>query len=171
MVATWGVGANGQFLPEHVGIPMGGKTGPKYYMLEIHYDNPNKKRILDHSGFRVHYTHHLRPNEGGILITGVSVSDTQMIPPGQKLFRNVGICGPSCTGILFPKNGINIVSATLHSHTAGKQIKLRHIREGKELQRIVEDEFYNPNYQQVRQLQNETVVLPGNKLINNINYE
>lgn len=84
-----------------------------------------------------------------------------MIPPGQKLFRNVGICGPSCTGTLFPTTGINIVSATLHSHTAGKKIKLRHIRGGRELNRIVEDEFYNPNYQQVRQLQNETTVLPG----------
>lgn len=27
------------------------------------------------------------------MITGVSVSDTQMIPPKQKLYRNVGICG------------------------------------------------------------------------------
>lgn len=31
------------------------------------------------------------------MISGVSVSDTQMIPPQQKLYRNVGICGPSCT--------------------------------------------------------------------------
>lgn len=31
------------------------------------------------------------------MISGVSVSDTQLIPPGQKLYRNVGICGPSCS--------------------------------------------------------------------------
>lgn len=34
----------GQFLPKHVGIPMGGNGGPKYYMLEIHYDNPKSKK-------------------------------------------------------------------------------------------------------------------------------
>lgn len=34
----------GQYLPHHVGIPIGGRNGPKYYMLEIHYDNPKAKR-------------------------------------------------------------------------------------------------------------------------------
>lgn len=35
---------SGHFLPGHVGIPMGGTLGPKYYMLEIHYDNPSALR-------------------------------------------------------------------------------------------------------------------------------
>lgn len=29
----------GEFLPENVGIPLGGKGGVSYYMLEVHYDN------------------------------------------------------------------------------------------------------------------------------------
>lgn len=53
--------------------------------------------MIDHSGFRIHYTNKLRANEGGILISGISVSDTLMIPPNQNFYRNVGICGPSCT--------------------------------------------------------------------------
>ena len=40
-----------------------------------------------------------------MMITGVSVSDTQMIPPKQKLYRNVGICGklknPTSSGLVF----------------------------------------------------------------------
>lgn len=55
------------------------------------------RTVIDHSGFRIHYTRHLRKEDGGMLISGVSVSDTQLIPPQQKLYRNVGICGPSCT--------------------------------------------------------------------------
>uniref|UniRef100_T1GDH3 Copper type II ascorbate-dependent monooxygenase N-terminal domain-containing protein n=1 Tax=Megaselia scalaris TaxID=36166 RepID=T1GDH3_MEGSC len=97
-VASWSIGASGQFLPPHVGIPLGGDTG-KYYMLEIHYDNPNGLKIQDRSGFRIHYTENLRPNDGGMMIAGVSISDTQIIPPEQKLYRNVGICGPSCTNV------------------------------------------------------------------------
>lgn len=54
-------------------------------------------QVVDHSGFRIHYTRRLREYDGGMMITGVSVSDTQMIPPQQKLYRNVGICGTSCT--------------------------------------------------------------------------
>jgi Copper type II ascorbate-dependent monooxygenase, C-terminal domain len=150
---------------------MGGATGPKYYMLEIHYDNPKAKRVIDHSGFRIHYTRNVRPNDGAIMISGVSVSDTMMIPPGQKLYRSVGICGPSCTDAVFPKTGINIVSATLHSHTAGRKMKLRHVRDGMELERIVEDENYDYNFQQIRQLENETTILPGDYLITDCAYE
>lgn len=171
-VATWGIGASGQFLPEHIGIPIGGnKGGAKYYMLEVHYDNPRAKRVLDHSGFRMHYTRHVRQHDAGMMISGVSISDTQMIPPGQKLYRNVGICGPSCTGAVFPENGINIVSAALHSHVAGRKMKLRHVRDGKELPRIVEDDNYDHNFQQIRQLENETSVLPGDYLITDCAYE
>lgn len=170
-VAMWGIGATGQFFPEHIGIPMGGRSGPKFYMLEIHYDNPRYKRVTDHSGFRIHYSRRLRPNDAGMMISGVSVSDTQMIPPGQKLYRNVGICGPSCTGGVFPEDGIKIVSATLHSHVAGRKMKLRHIREGKELSRIVEDDNYDYDFQQVRQLENETSILPGDYMITDCAYE
>lgn len=106
-----------------------------------------------------------------------------MIPPNQNFYRNVGICGPSCTKHvrfndllfkiitkndflqLFPEEGIKIVSASLHSHIAGRKIKLRHIRNGTELDRIVEDDNYDHNYQQVRQLENETTVLIGDYLI------
>lgn len=45
-IASWAIGSTGQFLPEHVGIPLGGKSGAKYYMLEIHYDNPNAKQSM-----------------------------------------------------------------------------------------------------------------------------
>ncbi|XP_055310996.1 MOXD1 homolog 1 [Sitodiplosis mosellana] len=170
-VAVWTISSTGQYLPHHVGIPFGGRDGPKYYMLEIHYDNPKAKRIIDHSGFRIHYTRHLRKVDGGMMISGVSVSDTQLIPPRQKLYRNVGICGPSCTSTMFPETGIKIISATLHSHVAGRKMKLRHVRNGVELDRIIEDDTYDFNYQQVRQLENETTILPGDYLITDCAYE
>lgn len=72
---------------------------------------------------------------------------------------------------VFPSDGINIVSATLHSHVAGRKMKLRHIREGVELSRIVEDDNYDYDFQQVRQLVNETKVLPGDYMITDCAYE
>lgn len=72
---------------------------------------------------------------------------------------------------MFPQNGIKIISATLHSHVAGRKMKLRHVRNGLELDRIVEDDTYDYNYQQVRQLENETTVLPGDYLITDCAYE
>nr|XP_036230713.1 MOXD1 homolog 1 [Bactrocera oleae] len=170
-VAVLSIGSTGQFLPQHVGIPVGGKQGAKYYMLEIHYDNPHAQQMVDHSGFRIHYTSHLRPHDAGIMISGVSVSDTQLIPPGQKLYRNIGICGPSCSNVMFPADGIKIISGTLHSHHAGRKMTLRHVRDGKELERIIEDDNYDYNFQQVRQLEQEVVVMPGDYIITDCAYE
>ncbi|KAH8372725.1 hypothetical protein KR009_004044 [Drosophila setifemur] len=170
-VAVWSPGSKGQFLPSHAGIPMGGSSGVKYYMLEIHYDNPNGKRIVDSSGIRIHYTHHLRSNDAGILVSGVSISDTQLIPPGQKLYRNVGICGPSCSSEMFPKDGIKIISGALHSHEAGRKMSLRHVRDDKELKRIIEEDNYDYRNQQTHQLINETVIMPGDYLITDCAYE
>lgn len=61
------------------------------------FNTCNYNLVRDNSGIRLHYTRRLRENDGGMIISGVSVSDTQMIPPQQKMYRNVGICGPSCT--------------------------------------------------------------------------
>lgn len=72
---------------------------------------------------------------------------------------------------MFPETGIKIISATLHSHVTGRKMKLRHVRNGIELDRIVEDDTYDFNYQQVRQLENETTVLPGDYLITDCAYE
>ncbi|XP_037723079.1 MOXD1 homolog 1 [Drosophila subpulchrella] len=170
-VAVWSLGSDGQFMPPHAGIPMGGASGVKYYMLEIHYDNPHGKLFVDHSGFRIHYTQNLRTYDAGILINGVSISETQLIPPGQKKYRNVGICGPSCSSVMFPEDGIKVISGTLHSHQAGRQISLRHIRSGKELNPIIVDENYDYRHQKVHQLANETVVLPGDYLITDCSYD
>lgn len=53
----------------------------------------------------------------------------------------------------------------MHTHKNGRNVKLSHIRNGTELSRIVEDNNYNYNYQEVRQLANETKVLPGDFMI------
>lgn len=41
-VVTWAMGSDGQFLPDHVGVPISGRD--TYYMLEVHYDNPTLRK-------------------------------------------------------------------------------------------------------------------------------
>ena len=137
-VASWSNGGVAQYLPEHVGIPVGKMN---YYMLEIHYDNPSRTNFEDKSGLRIHYTEKLRKFDGGILVTGVAISNTQFIPPRQKSFRNLGICGQTCTGRkdVFPEEGINLVSVSIQTHSAGRKFILSHVRNGTELDKIVED--------------------------------
>lgn len=43
-VVTWAMGSDGQFLPDHIGVPIDGRDN--YYMLEVHYDNPTFKKCM-----------------------------------------------------------------------------------------------------------------------------
>lgn len=164
-VLAWARGSKGEWMPEHVGIPIAEHGENSYYMLEVHYNNPTLKRVNDSSGIRLHLTPELRPQEAGILVTGVAVSPLHLVPPKQKAYATAGYCTPNCTNAMFPEDGINIVSVVLHSHLAGRRLSLKHIRKGKELPRIVQDNHFDFDYQQSHTLEKEVKVLPGDELV------
>ncbi|KAF5296520.1 hypothetical protein FQR65_LT01510 [Abscondita terminalis] len=168
-LVAWAIGSKGENIPKHVGLPLASRTST-YYMLEIHFDNPAMKRGVDTSGLRLHYTHKLRPNEGGFLVAGVTISPLQLIPPHQHEYKSGGYCSMDCTREVLPRDGVNVVSVLLHSHLAGRKLKLRHIRGDKELAPIAQDEHYDFNYQQARMLSHEVTVLPGDGLITECTY-
>lgn len=66
---------------------------------------------------------------------------------------------------MFPDNGINVVSVVLHSHLAGRRLSLKHIRQGKELPKIVQDNHFDFDYQQSHTLEKEVKVLRGDELV------
>ncbi|RLU27277.1 hypothetical protein DMN91_001078 [Ooceraea biroi] len=164
-ILAWARGSKGEWLPKHVGIPIAEHGEESYYMLEVHYNNPNMRKVIDSSGVRLHFTSQLRPQEAGILVTGVAVSPLHLVPPRQKEYATAGYCTPHCTNTMFPESGINIVSVVLHSHLAGRRLSLKHIRQGKELPRIVEDKHFDFDYQQSHSLEEEVNVLPGDELV------
>ena len=170
---AWAVGSEGEVLPEHTGMPLGEQWGgATYFMLETHYDNPALHApLVDSSGLRILYTPKLRTYDTGMLLMGSEVNFMQMIPPGQRLFRSLGHCSGDCTREGIPDTGIRIISGVLHSHLAGRKMRLRHIRNGIELPVILEDNHYDFNFQASRVPQAETVVYPGDHLLLECEYE
>ncbi|XP_071651989.1 MOXD1 homolog 1-like isoform X1 [Temnothorax longispinosus] len=164
-VLAWARGSKGEWMPEHVGIPIAEHGDSSYYMLEVHYNNPSMKKVTDSSGIRLHLTPKLRPQEAGILVAGIAVSPLHVIPPKRQEYATAGYCTPHCTNTMFPEDGINVVSVVLHSHLAGRRLSLKHIRQGKELPMIVQDNHFDFNYQQSHTLEKEVKVLPGDELI------
>ena len=53
---------------------------------------------------------------------------------------------------------IKIIGVLLHSHVAGRAIRVRHIRNGIELPPILVDDSYDFNFQETRLLPQEVVV-------------
>ena len=170
---AWAVGSSGEWLPEHTGMPLGEEYGgASYFMLETHYDNPALHApILDNSGIRIHYTDQLREYDTGMVLVGSEVNFLQMIPPKQNLFTSMGQCTAECTQEGLPDSGIKIISGILHSHLAGRKMRLRHIRRGIELPVILEDMHYDFNYQASRIPKVETTVYPGDQLILECGYD
>lgn len=84
-------------MPEHVGIPIAEHGESSYYMLEVHYNNPTKRKVTDSSGIRLHLTSKFRSQEAGVLVAGVAVSPLHMVPPQQKEYATAGYCNPDCT--------------------------------------------------------------------------
>ncbi|XP_029175897.1 uncharacterized protein LOC114944249 [Nylanderia fulva] len=164
-VLAWARGSKGEWMPEHVGIPVAEHGESSYYMLEVHYNNPSMKKVKDSSGVRLYLTPKLRPQEAGILVAGVAVSPLHLVPPKQKEYATAGYCTPHCTNKTFPEDGINIVSVVLHSHLAGRRLSLKHIRRGKELPTIVQDNHFDFDYQQSHTLEKEVKVLRGDELV------
>ncbi|XP_049950240.1 MOXD1 homolog 1-like isoform X1 [Schistocerca serialis cubense] len=167
-IVTWAIGSTGELLPQHVGLPL---SDSSYFMLEVHYDNPSFHTGRDSSGVRVFHTDQLRHYDGGILVSGITITPLHVIPPGQPAYRTAGYCSGACTNKLLPQSGVKLVSVLLHSHLAGKALRLRHVRDKKELKPIVRDDSYDFNYQQARRLQEEVEFLPGDELVTECVYQ
>ncbi|XP_042238957.1 uncharacterized protein LOC121877254 isoform X2 [Homarus americanus] len=169
---AWGIGGEGQIYPDNVGLPMGEEHGGSTYILmEVHYDNPElKPDIVDSSGVRIYYTDRLRQYDAGILMAGHSITPMQIIPPNRK-WLSIGHCTGSCTQKEFPEGGIRVFEGILHSHLLGSALKLRHIRDNKELPFIAKDMSYDFNYQQSRIFKDEVIILPGDSLITECTYD
>ncbi len=165
----WAVGGEGLALPQEAGLPIGGNKHTSYFILETHYDNPNlEKGVIDASGMRVFYTEELRPNDLGALSIGSMISPRQFIPPGRTEFRTIGMCGSHCTQKL-GDDGVTLTAVLLHSHLLGRKLRLRHIRDGLELEAIAEDNAYDFNYQTSREVKGQ--ILPGDDLIMECDYD
>ena len=170
---AWAVGSEGERLPATTGMPLGEVFGgATYFMLQIHYDNPAYHApLVDSSGIRIFYTNVVRPTDTGMLLVGSEVNFLHFVPPGQPLFTSVGQCSAECTAAGLSASGIKIISGVLHSHLAGRRMRLRHIRRGIELPMILEDGHYDFNFQASRVPAAETIVLPGDQLITECDYD
>ncbi|KAM4713254.1 DBH-like monooxygenase protein 2 homolog [Anableps anableps] len=169
VVASWGVGGGVYELPENTGIPIGGIHSDMFYRLEIHYNNPQKKEgITDSSGLRLYYTDQLRQHDVGILTTGV-LPGSQMqygIPPKATQFHSYGICNTSLfSQLVNPIPDLQVFSVLLHTHLAGRKVRVGHFRKGKQIDFLGVNENYNFDMQEIVNLGSIKTVKPDDEII------
>lgn len=118
----------------------------------MHYDNPNGDiGIIDNSGLRMYYTETLRDYDAEVFVIGASTSQqTLFLPPKLEHSMIIGYCdlGIDYFSNLIPDEGVIAFANMLHAHQAGTALRLRHIRDGKELKPIDSNAAYDFDYQQ-----------------------
>ncbi len=97
-------------------------------------------------------------------MVGARILPSLIVPPASENFVIAGHCSSEVTSQLIPPGGVNIVSINVHSHLAGRKMRVRHFRNGTELPWLHDDQNYDFNYQQARQLGQEVKFLPGDQL-------
>jgi len=163
----FGIGGRPYFYPPHVGVPFG-EAKDDYYILQIHYDNPNRLSNVEvEVSINTYYTSKLRPNDAGIFtirhqVPGVTPS--LMIPPSTLDHQVWGLCGSECTRRALPREGIQISGAIVHMHNTGAGGTVQHFRGNRELPWIRSDDNYGFNFQHILTLHSDVSVLPGDML-------
>uniref|UniRef100_A0A3B5L8J8 Monooxygenase, DBH-like 1, like n=1 Tax=Xiphophorus couchianus TaxID=32473 RepID=A0A3B5L8J8_9TELE len=172
VVASWAVGGRAYELPENTGIPIGGTQSGTYYRLEIHYNNPQKKEgIIDSSGLRLYYTDKLRQHDVGILTTGVFPVSHMMydIPPKAAEFHSYGICNTSFfhfhPQLVDPIPDLQVFSVLLHTHLAGRKVRVGHFRKGKQIDFLGVNENYDFDMQETVNLGSIKTIKPDDEII------
>ncbi|OXA49743.1 DBH-like monooxygenase protein 1 [Folsomia candida] len=164
IVYTWAKGGK-MIFPEDVGFPIGETSTVQYYMVEVHYDNPDRlEGVSFETGLAMYYTTELRPIDAGILAIGQGVDISLTIPPNQDAFKVVGHCSPQCTYEALEPEGITVFASMLHSHKSGRKMRTRHFRGNFELPWIDFDNHYDFDFQQNKVLLDTRQILPGDQM-------
>ncbi|CAL8081532.1 unnamed protein product [Orchesella dallaii] len=170
IVYVYAVGGEGIILPGDAGFPMEVET--PYYMLEAHYNNPEKiTGLLFEAGVEATYTNRLRSHDAGGFMIDYDLFGFFMVPPGTPKLDLQSHCDSRCTSEMFPARGIDVFAVQGHTHGSGRTLMLHHFRGGKELPWIYKDLNFDWTFQTTRPLQTERRILPGDHLSLSCSYD
>ncbi|XP_015671148.1 peptidyl-glycine alpha-amidating monooxygenase, partial [Protobothrops mucrosquamatus] len=119
---AWARNAPPTRLPKGVGFKVGGETGSKYFVLQVHYGDVGafKDKHKDCSGVTLHLTNQKQPLIAGMYLM---MSMDTVIPPGEKVV-NADI---ACHYKMYPMHPF---AYRVHTHHLGKVVSGYRVRDG-----------------------------------------
>ncbi|KAL6040357.1 hypothetical protein STEG23_033872, partial [Scotinomys teguina] len=119
---AWARNAPPTRLPKGVGFRVGGETGSKYFVLQVHYGDISAFRDnhKDCSGVSLHLTRVLQPLIAGMYLM---MSVDTVIPPGEKVVNS----DIACHYKMYP---MHVFAYRVHTHHLGKVVSGYRVRNG-----------------------------------------
>ena len=168
---AWAVGGDLQTdFPAKLGYPVGGSSQEfKYFFLQMHYENPEFKRdVRIYSGIKLYGTTNYREIEFGVFTAGTAADVTGIIiPPVTNALSIEYMCRENFFRNIFgPTGEITIFAHAPHTHLAGTQVFSKVVRNGREVEFIANNKYYDFNYQYINFLQKPVIMRRVTLLIN-----
>ncbi|CAF3964888.1 unnamed protein product, partial [Rotaria sordida] len=150
--------------PEQAGYPVGLNSPNKYFMVQIHYDNPQQiSNRRDSTGIRYYLGNQLRQHDLGYLTFGTVSSLLGLaIPPKVEKFIVDSYC-PSNVTRTIPKSGITLLPSFPHTHLQGISLWTKLIRNKTAVEYLFNAESYHFNYQFENRLAKPIQLYPGDE--------
>ncbi|XP_062477708.1 peptidyl-glycine alpha-amidating monooxygenase isoform X5 [Pezoporus occidentalis] len=119
---AWARNAPPTRLPEGVGFRVGGETGGRFFVLQVHYGDISafRDKHKDCSGVTLHLTHQKQPLIAGMYLM---MSVNTVIPPGEKAVD----ADIACHYKRFP---MHLFAYRVHTHRLGKVVSGYRVRNG-----------------------------------------
>ncbi|XP_053557496.1 peptidyl-glycine alpha-amidating monooxygenase isoform X3 [Bombina bombina] len=120
---AWGRNAPPTKLPEGVGFKVGGKSGSKYFVLQVHYGDVKAfaDKHKDCTGLTVTITPERQPLIAGIYLL---MSMETVIPPGEKTVNSDVAC-------VYRNPTMHPFAYRVHTHSLGQVVSGFRVRNGK----------------------------------------
>ncbi|XP_030092539.2 peptidyl-glycine alpha-amidating monooxygenase isoform X7 [Serinus canaria] len=119
---AWARNAPPTKLPKGVGFRVGGETGSRYFVLQVHYGDVSafRDKHKDCSGVTLHLTHQKQPLIAGMYLM---MSVNTVIPPGKKVVDADIACH-------YKRSPMHLFAYRVHTHRLGKVVSGYRVRNG-----------------------------------------
>ncbi|XP_030920453.1 peptidyl-glycine alpha-amidating monooxygenase isoform X2 [Geospiza fortis] len=119
---AWARNAPPTRLPKGVGFRVGGETGSRYFVLQVHYGDVSafRDKHKDCSGVTLHLTHQKQPLIAGMYLL---MSVNTVIPPGKKVVDADIACH-------YKRSPMHLFAYRVHTHRLGKVVSGYRVRNG-----------------------------------------
>ncbi|KAM4752268.1 peptidyl-glycine alpha-amidating monooxygenase isoform 10-T15 [Cyanocitta cristata] len=119
---AWARNAPPTRLPKGVGFRVGGETGSRYFVLQVHYGDVSafRDKHKDCSGVTLHLTHQKQPLIAGMYLM---MSVNTVIPPGEKVVDADIACH-------YKRSPMHLFAYRVHTHRLGKVVSGYRVRNG-----------------------------------------
>uniref|UniRef100_A0A803V0R6 Peptidylglycine alpha-amidating monooxygenase n=1 Tax=Ficedula albicollis TaxID=59894 RepID=A0A803V0R6_FICAL len=119
---AWARNAPPTRLPKGVGFRVGGETGSRYFVLQVHYGDVSafRDKHKDCSGVTLHLTRQKQPLIAGMYLM---MSVNTVIPPGKKVVDADIACH-------YKRSPMHLFAYRVHTHRLGKVVSGYRVRNG-----------------------------------------